>query len=492
MSPHVLRPATFRARLGVSMAGLAIVVLMCAGALIYAQTQRALRTNLDHELLTIARTEAASEFDEPGVGVHVHELAPGTQNGNGDAPKLTRVIDGTGRALVATANLGAGPPLIDDERARARALAGEIAFAGVRRGDDGYRAVYYPITTPEGASLAVMVALPTAPLDRTLRAVLGGLALSLLLGGIAAAWGAGWMARYLTSPLEFIAAAARTIRAHEPGLRIPEVSSDTELRTLTSILNEMLAGLEEGMSLERQTTEAQRRFVADAAHELRSPLTNLRGTIEVTLRRPRSVAEYQEALTIAAREIERLSRLANDLLTLSRIDAGQPTCQPAPCDLGAVARDAIVACADRALSRRVELSLRAPAPVPIVGDPDRLRQVFDNLLDNGLRYAPEGSTVTVTTEARDGAVVLAVADAGPGLTAEQQTRVFDRFYRADDSRARSSGGHGLGLPIAKAIVEAHHGTLTVQSTQGGGCTFVVMLPAADGRPAAASDEQSLS
>jgi two-component system OmpR family sensor kinase len=312
--------------------------------------------------------------------------------------------------------------------------------------------------------------------------VLGALALAVLVGAAGAAWGAVRLARHLTSPLERIAAAALTIRGLDPGQRIPPVSPDAELRALTDILNEMLAGLEAAVRLERQAADAQRRFVADAAHELRSPLTNLRGTIEVTLRRPRTVDEYQETLLVAGKEIERLSRLANDLLTLSRFDAGQMPFQPRPCDLAAVVRDAVAACASRADGRHVQVSLQAPAALPMVGDPDRLRQVLDNLLDNGLRHAPDGSTVAVTAtlspEARHPAVVLSVADVGPGLTAEQCARVFDRFYRADDSRARNSGGLGLGLTIAKAIVESHRGSLTVRSTPGAGCTFLATFPAA--------------
>ncbi len=475
----MLRPTTFRARLAISMAGLSVVVLLSAGLLIHAQARRVLRDNLDQELVTLARTDAASGFDEPGVGVHVHDLASGSRDLGLGAQKLARVSDGSGRVLAATVGLGAGSPLPDDARARARALSGDIAFADLERGNVAYRAVYYPITAPDGAALSVMVALPTEPLERALRSLRAGLALSLLVGALAAAWGAVRLSRHLTSPLERIAAAARTIRGHEPGGRIPAVSSDTELLTLTDILNEMLARLDEAMRLERQTAEAQRRFVTDAAHELRSPLTNLRGTIDVTLRRPRTIAEYQETLAVAQREIERLSRLGNDLLTLSRIDTGEASCAPRPCDLAAVARDAIAACANRAAGAHVALALDGPAHLPMIADPDRLRQVLDNLLDNGLRHAPEGSTVTVTTEARDHAIVLAVADTGPGLTTEQQARVFDRFYRADDSRARSSGGLGLGLAIAKAIVEAHHGSLTVQSTPGSGCTFLATFPVAE-------------
>jgi signal transduction histidine kinase len=458
------------------MTALSIAVLLAAGILVYQQTRRALSRALDAELLTIARTEVASGFDEPGVGAHVHDAATG--NGIGGGEKVSRITDASGRVLAQTSNLASGSPLLDDEGARARALGGELAFADLGRGSAAYRGLYHPHHTPESVPLTLLVALPTWPLERTMRAILGGLALSLLGAAVAAAWGSVRIARRLTVPLDRIAEVARTIRADGPAARIPVVSADAELQSLTAILNEMLAALESALTVERQTAEAQRRFVADAAHELRSPLANLRGTIEVTLRRSRSTEEYKDALAIAVAEIERLSRLTNDLLVLSRADAGQLVCRPAPCDAVEIAANAIAASAERAGERRIHVDLTAPARLPIVADADRLRQVVDNLLDNGLRHAPEGTTLTVSAEARNGDLVLAVRDRGLGLTAEQQTHVFDRFFRADESRARSSGGLGLGLSIAKAIVEAHRGTLTVESAPGAGCTFVVTLPAA--------------
>jgi len=208
----------------------------------------------------------------------------------------------------------------------------------------------------------------------------------------------------------------------------------------------------------------------------RSPI--LRGTIEVALRRPRTDEEYRETLAVASREIDRLCRLADDLLTLSRADVGRLAHRPVPCDATAIVAEAVAACGDRATTHgiRITCSTNAHAPVTIVADADRVRQVLDNLLDNGLRYAPPGSTVSVAVSGGNGAVRISVTDRGPGLTPEQQAHVFERFYRADDARARSSGGSGLGLAIAKAIADAHHGTLTVRSTPGAGATFELTLP----------------
>ncbi|HSQ02490.1 MAG TPA: ATP-binding protein, partial [Burkholderiales bacterium] len=272
-----------------------------------------------------------------------------------------------------------------------------------------------------------------------------------------------------TRPLEQIATAVDTIGGTNLQARIPEVSPDVELRQVTRVLNDMLVRLEGAFA-------AQRSFIADASHELRSPLANLRGTVEVSLRRSRSPDEYREALNVALAEAERLSRLTDDLLVLSRVDACQLALDLHSCDLSDIARGAVAALAARAQEKGVQLRLDAQ-PAAIVGDAHRLRQAIDNLLDNALRYAPTGSDVVVTARQEDGHAILSVQDAGPGLSEEEQARIFDRFYRVDVSRARDSGGLGLGLPIVKGIIEAHHGQVSVRSKPGQGCVFNVFLPA---------------
>jgi len=250
-----------------------------------------------------------------------------------------------------------------------------------------------------------------------------------------------------------------------------------ELHDVATVLNEMLERLEASFRSQQQVIAAQRRFVADASHELRSPLNNLRGTVEVTLRRPRAPEDYRQALETSRVEIERICRLVEDLLTLSRVDAGQFVIEPAPCDLVRMALDAAAALAARADAAGVRLCVEADAPVVVCGDRDRLRQVLDNLLDNALRHAPAGSAVVITAQ-RDGAQArLTVRDQGPGLSLEDQPRIFERFYRADRSRSRQSGGLGLGLAIARAIAEAHQGDLSVESHPGQGATFSLRLPA---------------
>ena len=281
----------------------------------------------------------------------------------------------------------------------------------------------------------------------------------------------------LTLPLREIAQAAHAVEESRLSTRIPAFSPDAEISDVTAVLNEMLARLEAAFAAQRALTESQSRFVADASHELRTPLSNLRGTVEVALRRPRTVQEYRETLGVSLTEVERLSRIVADLLTLSRADAGQFRLTRSACDLSRLAAEAVAACAARAEEAGVTLHLDADAALPVLGDADRLREVADNLLDNALRHAPAGSQVVVTTCQEGASACLTVQDAGKGLAEEEHARIFDRFYRADPSRARQSGGMGLGLAIAKAIAEAHSGRITVQSKQGAGAAFTLRVPA---------------
>jgi two-component system, OmpR family, sensor kinase len=450
---------------------LAVGVLAAASTAIYWRVGQALLANLDSALLSIVRTEVAGAIDEPGGRVHVHEEIPVLTGPVGlGYEKFAQIKDENHRVRAQTVNLVGGAALETDTEQETRGLEGQVSFADMRRDQEVYRGVYYPMHDAAGKSLVAVVAIPTRPMRRSLDSLLRALALALLLGAAAAAFTASRLAGRLTRPLEEIATAADAIGATNLQARIPEVSPDVELRQVTRVLNDLLARLEAAFA-------AQRSFVTDASHELRSPLANLRGTVEVALRRPRLTEEYREALTVALTEAERLSRLVDDLLMLSRADARQFVLDVQACDLADIARDAVTALAARGQEKGVQLRLDAQ-PTAVVGDPHRLRQAVDNLLGTALRYAPVASEVIVTTGQRNGHALLSVQDAGPGLSAEEQARIFDRFYRTDLSRGRDSGGLGLGLPIAKAIIEAHHGRVAVQSRPGEGCLFNVRLPAA--------------
>ncbi len=462
---------TFRARLTASMLVLAIVVLTATSAIVYLAGRRALRATRDDALLAIARAEVASAMDDPDGTIHVHDEPAMLSLPNGSGYEKFAIIKSRdGRIAVYTSNLADAPPLTTDAAQEGRAFGGQVAFGSARQGETLLRAIYYPLRDPEGHDLVAIVATPDAPLGETLAALRQVIYLAVLLGVLGAAWGARRLAGRLTRPLEEIAAAAETVGSTSLHERIPAVSPDAELRRLTDLLNAMLTRLESAFT-------AQRRFVADASHELRSPLANVRGTLEVALRRPRSADAYREAIDTALGEVERLGRLVSGLLLLSRTDAGQIVLDRRPMDLTDVARRTVSAHAARAGDAGVRLALDAPDALAVVADADRVREIADNLVDNALRHAPRGSTVTLTLGADATGVQLAVHDTGKGLSADEQAHAFDRFYRADDARERDAGGLGLGLAIARAIAEAHGGRLTVDSVPGHGATFVLVLPA---------------
>jgi len=240
--------------------------------------------------------------------------------------------------------------------------------------------------------------------------------------------------------------------------------------------NTMLARIQEAFARRDATENRLRRFVADASHELSTPLTSIRGYAELFRRglseRPDDLAKAMERIE---GEAKRMGGLVDDLLMLANLDNGRPLARH-PVDLSAIAEDAASDLRAADPGRSVEVV--TAGPVMVLGDEDRLRQVAANLTSNARRYTPAGSPVTLRVSSERGRGVLAVADRGPGLDAEQAARVFDRFYRVDTARSRAAGGSGLGLSLVASIAEAHGGQASVETVPGQGATFLVALPLA--------------
>jgi two-component system OmpR family sensor kinase len=307
-------------------------------------------------------------------------------------------------------------------------------------------------------------------------------------------------------PLRRVEQTAAEIAAGDLTQRVPVADPRTEIGQLSSALNTMLVEIEAAFAARaaseaaarrsedqmrvsetaaRRSEERMRRFIADASHELRTPLTSIRGFAEL-YRQGAAVADddVRRLMTRVEDEAKRMGLLVEDLLMLARLDQQRPLAQ-SPVDLLALAADAVhdASAVDR--SRRIALEVQNTDPPPIViGDEPRLRQVLANLVGNALRHTPAGTPVTVTVgtgiDERAAPVVrLAVVDQGPGMSDQDAARIFERFYRADESRSRSDGGTGLGLAIVAALVARHGGTVAVQTAPGVGATFRVELPLAD-------------
>jgi heavy metal sensor kinase len=280
----------------------------------------------------------------------------------------------------------------------------------------------------------------------------------------------GWLlARRALKPVDQMTEAARRISAEHLDERVHTTGTGDELDRLAVTLNDMLGRLD-------VTFRQIRQFSADASHELQTPLTILQGELEVALRAPRTPDEYRRVLTSALEESGRIARLVEGLLLLSRADAGALRMDHQPVDLAYLVAEVCEQSQVLANARGVTLELGPLTPMTIQGDHQHLRRLLLNLVDNGLKYTLAGGHVTLALH-QDGAwAVLRVADTGIGFAPEEQERIFQRFYRAPAAVSRGEEGSGLGLCIARSIVEAHGGYVQVESAEGHGSRFTVFLP----------------
>jgi signal transduction histidine kinase len=284
-----------------------------------------------------------------------------------------------------------------------------------------------------------------------------------------ASLGVGWVvAGRVLAPIGRITAVARDIQATDLSRRIQLPGPEDELKQLADTFDAMLARLDAAFA-------AQRQFVADASHELRNPLAIIRTNVDVALGDPdASPDELRQTIATVKRAGDRMTLLVDDLLALARRQ--QPTLEHEPVDLGAAVAEASDDFVVPAETRDIVLD-RAIAPgVVVTGDREALKRVVANLLDNAVRLAPAGSRIRLATGSEGNRAWIAVADEGPGISLEDQPRVFDRFWRADKARARADGGTGLGLAIVRQLVESHGGEVRLHSKVGVGSSFVVWLP----------------
>ena len=349
---------------------------------------------------------------------------------------------------------------------------------------DGVR--YFTVSSEDGESryrvqasseprsgATLIVASSLADVDATLRRLL--LIELLVTGAVLAGLGALglWVVRLGLRPLDEIGSTAEAIAAGDLTRRVERAENRTEVGRLGLALNTMLGQIESAFTAKEASERKLRRFVADASHELRTPLAAVRAYAELFSRGAAgNPDDLERSMKGISRESERMSLLVEDLLLLARLDEGRPL------DRVATALDGVVGEAvDAARALDPERPIRTDIePALVEGDRDRLRQALDNLLANVRAHTPAGTPVDIRLSRADDVAVLDVADRGPGLTARDRQRVFERFYRADPSRSRASGGVGLGLSIVAAIVSAHGGHVKVASGAGTGTTFSIELP----------------
>jgi heavy metal sensor kinase len=283
-----------------------------------------------------------------------------------------------------------------------------------------------------------------------------------------AGFGGYALARSVLAPVSRMTDQARMITAEQLGQRLPVVNPHDELGQLARVFNDTFARLE-------RSFDQLRRFTADASHELRTPLTAIRSVGEVGLRGHHDERAYREVIGSMLEESDRLARLVDSLLTLSRADGGHVKLTRERTDLVELAREVVGHLSVLAEEKHQSITIEAPEPVYAFVDRLVLRQAVVNLVDNAIKYSPQKARIHIVALHDGDSPVVEVIDAGPGIPAEHQEHVFERFYRADKARARELGGTGLGLAIARWAVEAHGGRLELDSEEGKGCTFRIGL-----------------
>jgi heavy metal sensor kinase len=465
-----MRPWSIRARLTVWFAAVLGLVLVVLSAGTWWVLSDSVHDTID--LALADRVSAVSRFlNAPGTSQSFEELREDLREYVALDPgwNLIRIRDARGVQLYRSdafdaGAAGAGAPLPSPGIYRDLVMRGRPV-----------RMLTAQVTVG-GAPYSVEVAWPVGELNEAMDQFRWTALIIIPCGIIAAALGGYWISRRALAPVDQIARTARAITAQQLGRRLDVPATGDELQRLSETLNGMLARLETAFA---ETT----RFTADASHELRTPVSLIRTTAEVALRRPRTAEEYRQALEGILRESERTSGLVQDLLTLTRADAGVDGWSPSRVDLRAIVGDLRGRLATLCAERGLTLHLDVPGqPVLVDGEHAALGRLVVILADNAAKYTPAPGDVRVTVRAAGSAAEIEVADTGIGIAAGDLPRVFERFYRADKARSRESGGAGLGLSIARWIVERHGGRITIESEAGKGCWVRVRLPRGQAGP----------
>ncbi|MFN2578933.1 MAG: sensor histidine kinase [Pyrinomonadaceae bacterium] len=445
----------YAAVLTVSLIAFALLVYYAASNVFYERQAESLRSTAE----TVASAYMQELEEEQSVAkanevVLAEMIFPN---------RYVEVTDSAGGVVAWSGNL-AGHVLTIPQPTLSDARAQAASFSVV----NGLRIAVVPLSPDKDLGYAA-VAEPLSVIDegrrRLRRDFFAGVPLILLLASV----GGYALARKSLAPISLMDQQTRRITADSLSSRLDVTNKRDELGGLATTINDLLARLENSFS-------QQQRFVADASHELRTPLAVLRGETEVALAQPRSTDEYKASLLLIEDEAQRLSRIVEDLFMLAQQPFDAPAIMKERVSLNEVVSECARAAQVLAARKHLQLTVNASQPLSLIGDDELLQRMILNLLDNAVKYTPEGGEVSLDLAIQNGDARITVRDTGIGISKNDQRYVFDRFYRVDKARLRSAGGAGLGLSIAHWIAEAHGGRIRVDSTAGRGSLFTVELP----------------
>lgn len=433
--------------------GVAFVVVSYA---VNADQQR----QLDNALLSEAREEASEVAQLGGERLAIRDGPGPLANDIGPLTKYGALYGRDGTLLAATETFHGRAPDIE----AVHHPLGDCFDTWFKL--EHLRAVMVAVPAHPGTTL--LLAAPRFDLDSDASFLRRAMLCVFFVAVLWAALVANWVVRRLTRGHEAIASVARQVAEGDLSARIPAAVSGSEMAQLAHDVNQMIERLSALLS-------SQQEFIAHAAHELRSPLTTLYGELSHALRRSRDADSYQRSIAEALDSTRKLKLLAEELLTLARLDAAPPE----PTELmmpKEIIAQAIHMVSSLAAEREVVVQVKGPAH-PISGRSQDIERLFRNLLENAIRYSPRGSSIEVALSEEPGWLVVTVSDQGPGVPEADRSHIFKPFYRASRARADAEGGVGLGLTIARRIALSHGGDLTLASQQERGAQFVVLLPA---------------
>jgi len=337
------------------------------------------------------------------------------------------------------------------------------------QGESPFRICTYFYSENGKLKYVVQIVTHLLTMEKTIENFREHLLTAFLLAFIFGSIGGWFLSRKSLRPIDKITEITKRISARNLSERLPFQGSDDDLDRLVTTINQMMGRLEESF-------QKLSRFTADAAHELRTPLAALKGETEVLLSRKRSSEDYHEALTNNLERLDFLTKLVNDLLILSQADEGKASLKIENLNFSELLKELWEAFILVAMQKKISFTFSAPEKVLINGDRVKLQQLFSNLIDNAIKYTPEGETISLIVQPGKDHVTVVLKDTGIGIPSDDLPHIFDRFYRVDTSRSRLTGGVGLGLSICQWIVKAHHGTIDVKSTPQQGTTFTIKLP----------------
>lgn len=461
---------SIKSRLAISISVLVTIALLVIGAVTVAVTRSQMIKRVDQSL---ASAPVGNLRGDRGPGGPVGPIGSGQSAGYSGRAIAVMLVSSAGEILVLEpSGFEDDPdplPLLNANRFPAnggRFLTAQAADGSNRR----FRVLVQALP----GDRYIVTATPLDNVDATTRnliVVIAATGLSVL----ACVVGVTWLTiRRGLQPIDSMIGTAGLIASGDLSQRVEHEDATTEVGQLGQALNEMLARIEDSFAAKEASERRLRQFVADASHELRTPLTSIRGYAELFRSGAASdPAGLERVMARIESEGTRMGTLVEDLLLLARLDQGRPL-RHEPVDLVTLTADALMDM--RVIDPERPITFEHPDVAPILGDPDRLRQVIDNLLTNARVHTDTSTPVRVTIADHDPALHLSIADDGPGLAPADVERGFDRFFRVDTARARSSGGTGLGLSIVASIVEAHGGQVTLTSEPGQGTTVTVVLP----------------